>query len=177
MMNTIKKVLSRHPFRMFKQADLGPSLADQLAEHYVSTRAGKPEGKRRILCVDDDIVWQDMLRGLQRSGVPVEVVIAGNVGEAQKIIQERPFDLIVVDYSIPNGHPTGYGNGKKLCEWIMKMHPGQPVLVLTGYDREKVSEEMGETGKSIQVYSKPTVDAMSFLAQLLIYAGKRPNPQ
>lgn len=172
-MKSIKRMFSNPPFGMFKKPDLGQPLAEQLAEKYVSARRDDSASKRRILCVDDDKVWQDMMRGIQRSGVPVEVATAGSVGEAQRIMAEKPFDLIVVDYSIPNGHPTGYGNGKKLCQWILENYPSQSVLVLTGYDRDKVSEELGETCKSIQVYSKPTSDAMTFLAQLLVYASRR----
>lgn len=172
MMNGLKRALSSHPFGMFKKAPREipkPSMADCLAD----VMAASKQAKRKILLVDDDEHFQELVQHFQR-GVNADVMPAGSVGIAKALIQERPFDLLIVDWNIPNGHPGGKGNGALLCEWIKNKYPQASVIVLTNSDPNEIAPELErKTGRSIPVYGKGSAEQLSTLfSQLLAYASK-----
>lgn len=165
----LKRLFSKPPFGLGKQEKpSAPSRTEQLAERWAQLNK-----KRRILIVDDDKCLQEIFQRMQRS-CPMDVVAAGNVQEAKECLSGEPFDLLVIDYNIPNGHPAGRGNGGDLVLWIKHHFPNANVVILTGANKEVVSLEMEKRGESVPVYEKPTNDSLEFVAQFLTYAGRRP---
>lgn len=77
-----------------------------------------------VLLVEDDANLTDFIqKGLQAEGMQVTVVYDGFIGKLT--IDERPFDVVVLDVNLPSI------NGYELCEHIKKTRPGIPVLLLT----------------------------------------------
>ncbi|HMF09706.1 MAG TPA: response regulator transcription factor [Thermoanaerobaculia bacterium] len=86
----------------------------------------------RVLVVDDEAGLRKVVRdALEREGHEVETAADGL--EAQRLAEERSFDLIVTDLSMPRS------GGLELVRAIRRTSP-VPVLILTvrGEEREKV---------------------------------------
>jgi DNA-binding NarL/FixJ family response regulator len=81
-----------------------------------------------ILVVDDHLVVREGLkRILQEAEGCVVAAEAANVSEALMWLRKRPFDLVLLDISLPE--KTGF----ELLETIKKELPRLPVLVLSAY--------------------------------------------
>lgn len=82
----------------------------------------------RILIVDDDSSIRTLLSVIaSRSGVSADV--AGDGMEAMRRIEERNYDLIVLDLSMPRM------NGFDLIEQLRGRNPRPAVIVLTALSR------------------------------------------
>jgi len=100
-----------------------------------------PGGSERILFVDDeeDLVslMQIMLTDL---GYRVTACVDGR--EALKIFETDPdgFDLIITDMTMP------HLSGSELAQQIIKLRPGQPVILCTGYSSYINAEKAADLG-------------------------------
>ena len=100
----------------------------------------------KILVVDDEERQREIASGiLTRLGYSAESVSSGE--EAIEYVKENPVDLIVLDMVMPKGI-----NGRKTYEEIIKIHPGQKVVIASGYAKTKevgIAQELG-AGKYIK---------------------------
>lgn len=81
---------------------------------------------KRVLVVDDDADFSEQV-GLVLTGEGYDVVTANGQGEAEeKLLAMRP-DICVVDLMMEH-HDSGF----VLCHEIKRLHPGTPVILLTG---------------------------------------------
>jgi len=74
---------------------------------------------KRVLCVEDD---RDTCEVLKFVMTDYEFTAVHSVGEAQKFIEEKNFDLYVLDNWLPDG------SGIELCEDIRKSGSISPIL-------------------------------------------------
>lgn len=82
-----------------------------------------------ILIVDDDLADIELARRiLERAGEVVEIETAMRLEQAQKLLSDQPFDLVIVDLGLPDG--TGIDNVKTL----KSVAPNVPIIVLSGWD-------------------------------------------
>ena len=89
-----------------------------------------PASAWRILVVDDDpLVCDSMRRMLEVDGR--KVATATNAKEALSLCEKQSFDLIIVDYLMPEM------KGDKLALTIKERLPDQPIIMITA-DAEKV---------------------------------------
>ncbi len=66
---------------------------------------------KRVLVAEDNVVLGDVIRfNLQRSGF--EVTLARNGNEALRMVESRPFDILVTDYEMPGI------DGEELCRRV-----------------------------------------------------------
>jgi DNA-binding response OmpR family regulator len=86
--------------------------------------------KKRLLCVEDHKETCELITSTLRD---FQVVSADSCASALEHIRSERFDLIVVDYYLPDG------NGEFLCGEIRKFDQRTPVLFITG------SEDFTET--------------------------------
>jgi PAS domain S-box-containing protein len=94
-----------------------------------------PTGTERVLFVDDEwLIVEAGLAMLQTLGY--DVVTAYDPLRAIEIFRENPgsFDLVITDYTMPNM------NGFDFAMEIMRLRPGMPVMLCTGYS-ETMSPE------------------------------------
>jgi len=81
----------------------------------------------RILVVEDEVKTADYLkRGLEESGYRVEV--ARNGVDGKHLIEEEPFDLVILDVMLPGL------DGWQLVQVVRKRSTHTPVLFLTARD-------------------------------------------
>ena len=87
--------------------------------------------REKILVVDDDERQREIAGEiLTRLGYNAEAVSSGE--EAIQYVKEHPLDLIVLDMIMPKGI-----NGLETYKAIIKIRPGQKVIIASGYSRTK----------------------------------------
>jgi len=80
----------------------------------------------RVLIVDDDQIIRVTLEDrLQMDGF--QTATAADFATARKLLAERCFDLVATDIRLPDG------DGRDLFEAVCRIHPGTPVILMTGF--------------------------------------------
>jgi two-component system response regulator HydG len=85
-----------------------------------------------VLVVDDDMA---VCRILQRmlSDEQYQVQISQSVADAKEVIEQKPFDVYVMDYKLPDG------TGLDLAERIRSKGSEAPIILISGYDPSAVA--------------------------------------
>jgi two-component system response regulator HydG len=85
-----------------------------------------------VLVVDDDMA---VCRILQRmlTDDHYQVQISQSVADAQRAIEQKPFDVYVMDYKLPDG------TGLDLAERIRTKGSEAPIILISGYDPSAVA--------------------------------------
>jgi two-component system invasion response regulator UvrY len=84
---------------------------------------------KHILLVDDHPIVRTALQSIVRKVVKESNVIhAGTLQEAETMIVQHPFDLVILDLSIPGS--TGAG----MIPILRKLAPDSPILICSGRD-------------------------------------------
>lgn len=102
---------------------------------------------RRILVVDDEpFVCEAVKMMLAFDGHIVETASGGQ--EALSLFDQRPFDVVITDFAMPNM------KGDELAAAIKARNPRQPVVLITAY-----AEMLQSSGRPLRgvdfVISKP----------------------
>lgn len=117
-----------------------PTIGDTVEESFEELDT-PPEGKGRILLVDDEealvVLGQEMLEQLG-----YEVVGRTDSQEALRIFSEEPgqFDLVITDYTMP--HMTGLALAKEL----LHVRPDIPIILFTGFSKMVTEEKIKDAG-------------------------------
>jgi two-component system response regulator PhoP len=99
---------------------------------------------KRVLIVDDEIAIRDAITiYLQQADIMVDT--AENGIEALHLILSKPYDLIILDISMP------YLNGLDLADTMKKEKRRIPILVITA--REPAQQLWQEAGRLIKPFS------------------------
>ena len=119
----------------------------------------------RLLLVDDEVpVLMTLAASLELEGL--EVVTAGNGGNALSLLQQQDFDLVLSDVRMPGM------NGVELFRAIRKVRADLPVVLMTAFALESLLAEALSEG-AFTVLSKP-FDIEEIL-QTLVIAARRPT--
>ncbi len=85
--------------------------------------------KNKILLVEDsDTILKGLKYSLEQENF--EIDIAKTIEESEDLLNEKIFDLVILDITLPDG------NGFELCK-IIKREKDTPVIILTAKDEEK----------------------------------------
>jgi CheY-like chemotaxis protein len=118
----------------------------------VAGREAAETRKRRILVVDDH---EDTLRSmkllLRRLGY--EVLAADNMGDALRIAEEQPFDILLSDIGLPDG------SGLELLKRIREMRD-VPALALSGFGMDEDIERSRDAGFSDHLTKPVSIDRL-----------------
>ncbi|BBO68680.1 hypothetical protein DSCA_26100 [Desulfosarcina alkanivorans] len=112
-----------------------------------------PGGSERILLVDDEPALIDVGRHLlEKLGYRVSTASSGT--EALDLFRDAPqaIDLVLTDMTMP--HMTG----DRLAAELLKIKPGLPIIISTGYSIHMSAEKAQERGIQAFIY-KPIVEA------------------
>ncbi|MDW4498529.1 response regulator transcription factor [Sulfitobacter sp. D35] len=89
----------------------------------------------RILIADDhDLLRDTLLLYLEKEG-GIETVAVADLADAEKQLTEGPFDLVLLDYSMPGM------NGLEGLERVMAMEGAHRVAIISGTATREVAEE------------------------------------
>jgi len=82
--------------------------------------------KGNILIVEDDKAQRELLgEALRKRGFYVEG--AENLAEAKELLEKRDFNVLLLDYKLPDG------DGLEFLAYLKKNYPNIPTIVLTAY--------------------------------------------
>jgi CheY-like chemotaxis protein len=105
----------------------------------------RENGCGRILVVDDEKFIRDMLkRMLTMSGYDASCVNDGSTAIKifkQELDSGRPFDLVLIDLTIPGGM-----GGKEIMDSLLKIDPGVKAIVSSGYSNDPIMAEYEKYG-------------------------------
>ena len=89
----------------------------------------------RILVVDDENTVRELLSELL-SNIGYQVVSAQNGYDGLKLFQNNSIELVLTDLDMP------VMDGWSLAAGIKAKSPGTPVIIVTGLDKEEVSQKL-----------------------------------
>lgn len=133
----------RGRFLLWSQFSRIPACVAELAPEEVVTDSPAIEtGTRvRILFVDDSrSVCQAYSDLLGRNGYAVDV--ADSIGEAEQKVAENAYDIVIVDYFLPDG------SGDELCRRLGEREDPPILAVITGSYREDIIRRCLQAGAS-----------------------------
>ena len=82
--------------------------------------------KGNILIVEDDKAQRELLgEALRKRGFYVEG--AENLGEAKELLEKKDFNVLLLDYKLPDG------DGLEFLAYLKKNYPNIPTIMLTAY--------------------------------------------
>lgn len=121
-----------------------PAIADQVASLVLLEKQADmissqmvPSGKGRIMVMDDDdSVRTIAIRMLEFSGYEAAGARDGEEAIAmyrQAMGTESPYDLVIMDLTIPNGM-----GGERAVQKLLELDPGARVIVASGYSNDPV---------------------------------------
>jgi len=91
---------------------------------------------KKILLVDDSVVARlFIIRHLETNYPDWEIVQASSASEALKMIQESTFDVITIDYNMPNT------NGLDLIDQIHELGHTEKIVMLTANIQKTIRDE------------------------------------
>ncbi|MDA1091159.1 MAG: PAS domain S-box protein [Proteobacteria bacterium] len=146
---TVHGIISSHGGDIFVDSEVGkgttfdiyfPQTAHQV-KATVTADVTIPEGSEHILFVDDEREIGDMARQfLERAGYSVTTETDSE--EALQLFRNQPegFDLVVTDQAMPKLY------GVKLAEEILKVRPGIPIILISGFADTITLESLRERG-------------------------------
>lgn len=120
-----------------------PSSVIELVPDDFTADVAAPETveRVRILFVDDSkSVCQAYSDLLERNGYAVDV--AASIAEADRLVADNPYDLVVVDYFLPDG------SGDELCKRLSEREDPPILAVITGSYREDIIRRCLQAGAS-----------------------------
>ncbi len=124
----------------------------------------------RLLLIDDDPVLCRVVSRLVRS--QYEVTSGQSVAEAQEILANGPYDLLLLDFRLPDG------TGLDVCEAARAQGVAAPALLMSGYDAATVAPEASRCGVTGFI-TKPfnEADLLKSLDDALARGAAQPAPE
>ncbi len=89
----------------------------------------------RVLVVDDDPAQADMVIEFLRISGFKEIDLVGDIRSFWKIISEKEYDIILLDYILPDG------TGLEVLERLTKRDRQIPVIMVTGQGNERIAAQ------------------------------------
>lgn len=113
--------------------------------------------KTLLIVEDEKMIRQGIKNMIQRSGVPIEVIIECNNGEtAWEILQEQPIDVMFTDIRMPKM------DGIALVQKMQELEQKPLTVVISGYDDFSYAVEMLRMG--VKEYILKPVDREQIVA-------------
>ena len=94
----------------------------------------------QILVVDDEPNMLRLLKTILMDKTGYEVNTTNNPLEVSKLLQEKPYDLVVTDLKMP------LVDGMDLIDIIKKIDPQLPIIIITAYGTMETAEEAVQKG-------------------------------
>ena len=124
---------------------------DEAAKEEPVSQAALPQGKERVLVVDDEPAVVEMTSdSLKRLGY--QVTTAGSGQEGWEKFRKAPgdFDLVLTDHVMPGL------TGMRLAENMLELRKDMPIILFTGYS-ETVSPQKAKAAGIAEFLYKPVV--------------------
>ncbi len=118
-----------------------------------------------ILVVEDDLTFSRILEGfLQKQGFSVRVAHKGTDG--LKLFQTAPFDLVLLDYRLPDT------SGMEILSELKKSAPSTPVIIMTSFSDIRTAVKAMQLGAFEYITKPVNPDELLMIVQQAISGGK-----
>jgi len=127
-----------------------------------------PTGTERILFVDDEVPLANLgKRVLENLGYSVTAISSGM--EALRLFSEKPgrFDLVITDLTMPEI------TGDSLAREMIRMRPGMPVIIASGFVDKSVRQKVTSTGAGAFIEKPLTAETLARTIRELLNKGTR----
>lgn len=122
-----------------------------------------------ILLVEDDLTFSHMLQTfLQKHSH--EVVSAENIKKASQLIADKPTDLLLLDYRLPDG------TALDLLDWINKAGHTFPVIIMTSFNDVRTAVKAIRLGAFDYITKPVNPDELSMLISTALGHNKDGKP-
>ncbi len=149
-LSIVHGIVQKHRGYIVVESELGtgstfklylPLLLETAEAEEQAIQHSTPEGRGHILFVDDDDVVLSMGREILES-FGYSVSTATNGVRALEIFRQNPdaFDGLISDYSMPEM------NGHELITECLRLKPGLPAILCSGYKEKVEGEDLGKLG-------------------------------
>lgn len=115
--------------------------------------------RRRIMLVEDNEGIRVGIR-MYFEACGFDVAAAADCAAALRLLDAGPVDLMILDYSLPDGTAPG------IIAKARAAHPRAPVIVLTAYPSASLAEEVRGRGASLSLV-KPV--ELAYLRNIVDY--------
>jgi len=116
---------------------------DLFEKEPLSADVTQPVKPVAILLVDDNPEHRLLvIRNLRRGMRTVNIVEAGSGSDCIARIGQTKFDLVLLDYSLPDM------NGFEVLDILKKNHDSMPIIMITGREDDQIVEEAKRRGAS-----------------------------
>ncbi len=122
---------------------------------------------KTVLFADDDPAIGEMILRVE-SMLAMDVTVVRSAAEAKRLITERDFDAVILDYRLLNGSSV------PVYEDLVSRSPKTYVVFITGGSLDQVSNEVHKIGPA-PIYPKPEALNLGFFVNLLGQIGIRPR--
>ena len=117
-------------------------------------------GGRAILIVEDDRLWQNIMREpLEDDGYDVTVV--DEYQEGRQALEERTFDLVILDLKLAESAPVF--DGERLLAHISQCYPGTLCIVVSGHGDIRVVRDAFKEYHVLDYIAKDQFDILTFI--------------
>jgi PAS domain S-box-containing protein len=153
-LTTAYHILKSHGGNLFVESEPGkgttasiylPASAERLPLEWNPERETAPNGKWRVLVMDDEELVRDMAIGML-GHLGFYALGARDGSEAIRKYKAAaregtPFDLVVMDLTVPGGM-----GGREACARLLGMYPDARVIVCSGYSSDPVMSDPAAYG-------------------------------
>ncbi len=123
-------------------------------------------GKGESILIVDDVPEQRELaeRMMTRLGYRVDTAASGE--EAVLLVQQKTYDLLILDMIMPDGM-----NGLETCREILKITPHQKIIIASGYSETKLVGEAETIGVGSYVRKPYTIEKIGLAVRSQLDSG------
>jgi PAS domain S-box-containing protein len=111
-------------------------------------------GEMRVLIIEDEESTAGVLRLLLKSGLKASSDIVPDCVSARRKLASRSYDLITVDYQLPDG------DGLSLMEEVLAKEDAPPLIMVTGHGDEETAVSAFKLGASGYVVKDKRMSTM-----------------
>jgi DNA-binding NtrC family response regulator len=94
----------------------------------------------RILVVDDEPNMLKLLKTILMDRTGYEVDTTNNSLEVSRLLEEKPYDLLITDLKMP------VIDGIDLISITKKINPGMPIIIISAYGTMETAQEAVQQG-------------------------------
>jgi CheY-like chemotaxis protein len=110
----------------------------------------------QVLFVEDNSSFAETLTSVVSKKLPgVCWDLVDNSGSAEKLLEEKFYDLVILDLCMPNvisGLEKSVEYGQRLFYSVQKALPGTPIYILTGSDPDSFATGLSRHGERIKLW-------------------------
>ncbi len=112
---------------------------------------------RLLFIEDDDIDRRAFKRMIKKNALPYDCIEAQSLAQADHYLQTQPFDLVICDYVL--------GDGTALD--MIRTHPNQPIIVITGAGDETIAVNAMKAGAKDYLVKDVSGDYLKILPKAI----------